>query len=328
MSVLKEDRAAMYSSDIFRSLGFLVVVFVVMYASIKNKISQNNAIILVGLVMIFDLFLVDKKYVNSENFKSKREIDIPYQMTEADQNILQDTTHFRVFEVAGSMSSARSSYFHKSLGGYSAVKPKRMQELFDYQIAKNNLQVYNMLNTKYIIKANEQGEDVALLNPDANGNAWFVEKVKFVSSADQEMKALDSLRTKDEVVINTLSEGGQDFKGSENISKDSLSRIDLIEYKPNHLKYKSTNSNKGFAVFSEMYYQHGWKATIDGKEARIYRVNYALRGLEVPAGNHTIEFKFEPQVVKTGSTIVLFSSIGMLLLLIGGIYFDAKEERG
>jgi uncharacterized membrane protein YfhO len=299
---------------------------VVMYASLKNKLDQNTAIILVGLVMVFDLFLVDKKYVNDENFKSKREIEMPYQMTEADQNILQDTTHFRVFEAAGNMSSARTSYFHKSLGGYSAVKPRRMQQLFDYQIAKNNLQVYNMLNTKYIIKANEQGEDVALLNPDANGNAWFVEKVLNVISSDEEMKALDSLRTKDVAVINptALKIKGKPFGDFE---RDSLAKIDLIEYKPNHLKYKSTNSNAGFAVFSEMYYENGWNATIDGKEAPIYRVDYALRGLEVPAGNHTIEFKFDPQVVKTGSTIVLFSSIGMLLLLIGGIYFETKEQR-
>ena len=326
ISVLKEDRAAMYSSDVLRSLGFLVVVFGIMYASIKNKLNQKNAIILVGLIMVFDLVLVDKKYVNSENFKSKREIDMPYQMTEADKNILQDTTHFRVFEAAGNMSSARTSYFHKSLGGYSAVKPKRMQELFDYQIAKNNLQVYNMLNTKYIIKANEEGEDVALLNPDANGNAWFIEKLKVVKTADEEMKALDSLRTKDVAVINptALKIKGKTFG---DFQRDSLAKIDLIEYKPNHIKYKSTNSNDGFAVFSEMYYENGWNATIDGKEASIYRVNYALRGLEVPAGKHTIEFKFEPQVVKTGSTIVLFSTIGMLLLLIGGIYFESKEER-
>jgi len=327
MSVLKDDRAAMYSSDVLRSLGFLVVVFVVMYASIKNMLSQKNAVILVGLVMVFDLFFVDKKYVNDENFKSKREIDMPYQMTEADNKILQDTTHFRVFETAGNMSSARSSYFHKSLGGYSAVKPRRMQQLFDYQIANNNLQVYNMLNTKYIIKANEEGEDIALLNPDANGNAWFVEKVIKVNTADEEMKALDSLRTKDEAIINPVALKIKGNVGVGNHLKDSLAKIDLIEYKPNHLKYKSTNSNSGFAVFSEMYYENGWNATIDGKEASIYRVNYALRGLEVPAGKHTIEFKFEPQVVKTGSTIVLFSTIGMLLLLIGGIYFETKVER-
>ena len=215
------------------------------------------------------------------------------------------------------------------------MKPRRMQQMFDYQIAKNNLQVYNMLNTKYIIQTNDQGEDVALLNPDANGNAWFIKKLKLVKTADEEMKALDSLRTKDEAVI-LSSETEKYQKGfvtnpyakiqNFDFQRDSLAKIDLIEYKPNHLKYKSSNSNEGLAVFSEMYYEKGWNATIGGKETPSYRVNYALRGLEVPAGNHTIEFKFEPQVVKTGSTIVLFSSIGMLLLLIGGIYFETKKK--
>jgi hypothetical protein len=334
--VLKEDRASLFVNDILRALGYLSVVFGVMYLGIKNILSHKTTLILVGLVMVLDLFFTDKNYVNKDNFKSKREVDMPFQMTEADRNILEDTTHFRVFEAAGNMSSARSSYFHKSLGGYSAVKPRRMQQLFDYQIAKNNLQVYNMLNTKYIIQTNEQGEDVALLNPDANGNAWFIKKLKVVKTADEEMKALDSLRTKDEAVI-LSSETEKYQRGfvtnpyakiqNFDFQRDSIAKIDLIEYKPNHLKYKSNNSNKGLAVFSEMYYEHGWNATIDGKETPIYRVNYALRGLDVPAGKHTIEFKFEPQVVKTGSTIVLFSSIGMLLLLIGGIYFETKQEE-
>ncbi|WP_438965180.1 YfhO family protein [Flavobacterium sp.] len=335
--VLKEDRASLFVNDILRALGYLSVVFGVMYLGIKNILSHKTTLILVGLVMVLDLFFTDKNYVNKDNFKSKREVDMPFQMTEADRNILEDTTHFRVFEAAGNMSSARSSYFHKSLGGYSAVKPRRMQQMFDYQIAKNNLQVYNMLNTKYIIQTNDQGEDVALLNPDANGNAWFIKKLKVVKTADEEMKALDSLRSKDEAVVQSninsyvgsLSQNEfNSFIKNQNYQRDSIAKIDLVEYKPNHLKYKSNNSNKGLAVFSEMYYEKGWNATIDGKETPIYRVNYALRGLEVPAGNHSIEFKFEPQVVKTGSTIVLFSSIGMLLLLIGGIYLETKEERG
>ena len=141
------------------------------------------------------------------------------------------------------------------------------------------------------------------------------------------MKALDNLDTKKVVVVNTLINEGQDFKGSESIAKDSTSTIQLTSYKPNHLKYISNNSKNGFAVFSEMYYKDGWKATIDGKEARIHNVNYVLRGLKVPAGKHTIEFKFEPQVVKTGSTIALISSITMLLLIGAGVYFENKKKK-
>ncbi|HBK83306.1 MAG TPA: hypothetical protein DDZ41_06870, partial [Flavobacterium sp.] len=326
LSVLKEDRVAMYLSDVYRSLFLLALTFVLLFASIRHKLSQGNAVLLVGILMVFDLFLVDKKYVNSDNFKSKHEVEIPYEITEADAVILKDTTHFRVFEVAGNMSSARSSYFHKSLGGYSAVKPRRMQQLFDYQIAKNNLQVVNMLNTKYVIKQNEAGEDMALVNPQANGNAWFVNKIKIVSTADEEMKALDSLQTKDEAVISKNEPSLKKLKNINTIERDSLAKIDLITYRPNYLKYSSKNANDGFAVFSEMYYKKGWIATINGKETPIFRVNYALRGLEIPAGSHTIEFQFKPQVVKTGSTIALFSSLGMLLLFIGGIYFETKKR--
>ena len=140
------------------------------------------------------------------------------------------------------------------------------------------------------------------------------------------MKALDNLDTKKVVVVNTLINEGQDFKGSESIAKDSTSTIQLTSYKPNHLKYVSNNTSAGFAVFSEMYYKNGWVATVDGNEAKIFQVNYVLRGLEIPAGKHTIEFKFEPQVIKTGSTITLISSLGMLLLLVGGIYFERKKS--
>jgi uncharacterized membrane protein YfhO len=137
---------------------------------------------------------------------------------------------------------------------------------------------------------------------------------------------LDNLDTKKIVVVNTLINEGQDFKGAESIAKDSTSSIQLTSYKPNQLKYVSNNTSAGFAVFSENYYKNGWIATIDGKEAKIYQVNYVLRGLQVPAGKHTIEFKFEPQVVKTGSTIALISSIGMLLLIGAGIYLERKKK--
>ena len=199
-----------------------------------------------------------------------------------------------------------------------------MQQLFDYQIAKNNVRVLNMLNVKYVIQSDENGQKLALANPAANGNAWFVEKIKFVNSANEEMKALDSLDNKNEVVI------ANKFKSLVSIplnyTKDSLASIQLVSYKPNQLKYVSNNSNEGFAVFSEMYYQNGWKATIDGKEAEILNVNYVLRGLQIPAGKHTIEFKFEPEVIKTGSTIALMSSIGMLLLIGAGVYFERKKK--
>jgi uncharacterized membrane protein YfhO len=321
MQALKEDRSALYSSDVFRSIMLVLAVFGILYLYIKKILKPMVSIVLVGILMCGDLFFIAKNYVNKESFVSANEMEVPFQPTNADMQILQDTTHYRVFEVAGNMSNARTSYFHSSIGGYHAAKPRRVQQLFDYQIAKNNVGVLNMLNVKYIIQSNEQGQQFAMNNTFANGNAWFIENVKVVNSSDEEMRALDSLDTKKVAVVNK-----NNFKiEKKSFIKDSLATIKLVVCKPNHLKYSSNNSNEGFVVFSEMYYKNGWKATIDGKESPIYNVNYVLRGLQVPAGKHTIEFKFEPEVVKTGSTIALMSSIGMILLVIGGLYFEKKK---
>jgi hypothetical protein len=200
-----------------------------------------------------------------------------------------------------------------------------MQQLFDYQIAKNNMEVLNMLNTKFIIQTDKEGKEFPTFNPNYNGNAWFIQKVKFVNSPDEEMKALDKLDSKNEAVVNQKEFGTQLKTNS--FVKDTLSTIKLISYKPNHLKYTSNNPNPGLAVFSEMYYANGWNATIDGKAVSHFRADYVLRAMEIPAGKHTIEFKFEPQVVKTGSTIALISFILMILLLGGAIYLEQKKAK-
>jgi hypothetical protein len=325
INALKEDRKSLYSADLLRS-GFLVLLaFGLLWFFIKNKISKSTAIILVGIIMISDLFFIDKNYVNAKSFVSPSEVDVPFQATASDLEILRDTSHYRVFEVNGNMSSSRASYFHQSIGGYSAVKPRRMQQLFDYQIAKNNMEVLNLLNAKYIIQTDKEGKEFPTYNPNYNGNAWFVQKVKFVNSSDEEMKALDKLDSKNEAVVNQ-KEFGTLLKTSSFV-KDSLSTIKLISYKPNHLKYTSNNPNPGLAVFSEMYYAEGWNATIDGKTAFHFRADYALRAMEIPAGKHIIEFKFEPQVVNTGSTIALISFILMILLLGGAIYLEQKKAN-
>jgi hypothetical protein len=325
INALKEDRKSLYSADLLRS-GFLVLVaFGILWFFIKNKISKTTAIVLLGIIMISDLFFIDKNYLNAKSFVSPSEVDVPFQPTASDLEILRDTSHYRVFEVDGNMSSSRASYFHQSIGGYSAVKPRRMQQLFDYQIAKNNMEVLNMLNTKFIIQTDKDGKEFPTYNPSNNGNAWFVQKVNFVNSTDEEMKALDSLDSKNEAVVNQ-KEFGNELKNSSFV-KDTLATINLTNYKPNHLKYVSNNINSGVAVFSEMYYADGWNATIDGKKTNHFRADYALRAMEIPAGKHTIEFKFEPQVVKTGSTIALFSFILMILLLLVAIYLEQKKVK-
>lgn len=321
VDALKSDRKTMYSADLLRSAFFILIVAGALWLYIKNKFAQNTTIILIGLVMIFDLFLVDKKYVSAKDFVSKREIEVPFQATPVDLQILQDSSNYRVFEINGNLSSARASFFHKSIGGYHAAKPRRMQQLFDYQIAKNNLEPLNFLNVKYLIQTDKEGKEFPIANPEANGNAWFVNQIQLVSTADEEMKALDKLDSKKVAVINS-----KEFKFRKTaFVKDSLASITLNLYQPNDLKYTSINSNDGLAVFSEMYYKNGWNAYVDGNKVEHLRANYVLRALPIPAGKHTIEFKFEPKVVKTGSTIALLSSIGMVLLLVAGIYFERKK---
>ncbi|AOW09713.1 YfhO family protein [Flavobacterium gilvum] len=324
VDALKADRKSLYSADLLRSGFFILISAGTLWLFIKNRIAQNTAIILVGLFMVSDLFFVDKNYVSNKDFISAREVEVPFQETPADAKILEDPTNYRVFDIQGLMQ-ARTSYFHKAIGGYSAVKPQRMQQLFDYQIAKNNLEILNMLNVKYVIQTDKEGKEYPIINPDHNGNAWFVDQVLPVNNSDGEMKALDKFNSKKVAVINV-----NDFSEIKNkaFAKDSSATITLDSYLPNDLKYTSNNSKEGLAVFSEMYYEKGWKALIDGRETSIIRADYALRAIAVPPGKHSIEFKFEPQVVKTGSTITLVSCVGMLFLLVGGIYFERKKQVG
>jgi hypothetical protein len=325
VDALKADRKTMYSADLLRSGFFILVVFGVLWFYSKKSLAQNTALIIVGLVMIFDLFVVDKKYVSATDFVSAREVEVPFEETAADSQILQDTSQYRVFEVDGNMSSARTSYFHQSIGGYSAVKPRRMQQIFDYQIARNNMEILNMLNVKYVIQTDTSGVSYPIQNPNANGNAWFVKQLKAVRSADAEMKALDKLDTKHIAVFNDSNRDINPTDMGLNSKFDSRGTLQLVDYKPNYLKYSSVNLGTGFAVFSEMYYKNGWNAYVDGKLTKHFPVNYILRGMKIPAGKHKIEFKFEPQVVKTGSLITLISSVGIVFLVLGVLYFERKK---
>lgn len=324
VEALKADRKSLYSADLLRSAFLVLIAAGALWLFVKSKISSKTAIIAVGIIMIGDLFFIDKNYVDSTAFVDARMVDVPFQPTPIDQEIREDDGYYRVFEV-GAIHNARTSYFHKSLSGYSAVRPRRMEELFNYQIAKNNVDVLNMLNTKYIITKGEEDKPIYVPNPDANGNAWFVQKVLAVNSADQEMMALDSLDTRNIAVVNTTEFGK--FISKRDFVADSLSaNVTLETVKSNYLKYKSVNPAEGLAIFSEIYYPKGWNAYIDGKKTDHFRADYTLRAMMIPAGKHTIEFKFEPQVVKTGGMISLISSILILLLVGFAIYWSNKKK--
>ncbi|MCK7590477.1 YfhO family protein [Subsaxibacter sp. CAU 1640] len=319
IDAVKEDRKAFFTQDTLRSLILVLLAAGALFMLLKKKLSEKLVLVVFAALILFDLIGVNKRYVNNDNFIPSIQVNKPYQPNGADLEILKDTTHFRVFDVV-SREPGKAAYYHNSLSGYHAAKLGRYDELFDFHIARNNMNVLNMLNTKYIIADDDQGNIFPYENTDANGNAWFVGKVEKLNSANEEIKALDSLDTKVKAITTqSLS--------NENYTIDSTATINISVYKPNYLKYQSNNKNDGFAVFSEVYYGQGWKSFIDGQEAPHYRVNYILRGMEVPKGQHTIEFKFEPEVIKTGSSIALASSVVFGLLILAGLFFEFKKKK-
>jgi len=313
---LKEDRKAVFNADVLRSLIICLLVATGLWLGLKQKINRNLAIVIVGLICVFDLVFIDAKYVNEDDFVSKVQMKKPFTASEADLEILKDDTHYRVIDLYNRpLNSAQASYFHKSLGGYHAAKPQRIQDLFDFHIYKGNKEVLNMLNVKYFIAEN-QGEAVAQINPDHNGNAWFVDSLKILENTNQEILALNEIDTKRAATL--VEESTASPRQKLTFITDSTSSIHLLSYKMNELEYKSSNPYDGFAVFSEVYYPHGWNAYIDDKPVDHYQVNYTLRGLDVPAGEHIILFSFEPEVVKTGGYISIAGHLILVVLLVFG----------
>ena len=321
---LKEDRKAIFGADALRSLIFVALMGGVLWMLLAEKVKKNTAFVFLGIVMVLDLVMVDKRYVNAEDFVKSSEINRPFRANAADMEIMKDKTHYRVFDLSGSpFNTARTSYFHNSIGGYHAAKPGRMQELYDFYLSQNNLQILSMLNAKYFIVPTQEGV-VAQQNPENNGNAWFVENVKLVENANEEILGLKGINTKRTAVVNTKF---SEYLPSQNFPTDSTARIELTSYQPNELKYTYNSKNENLALFSEIFYPHGWQAYIDGEKAPHFRANYVLRAMVVPAGEHEITFKFEPQVIKTGSAIALASSIILGLLLLGGIFYGFKKQH-
>lgn len=319
------DRKSLFFKDSLRSFLLIIISAGLLWAFLERKINRNATIIVFAVLILIDLVIVDKRYVNNDDFVSKRQQEIPFQATIINKEILKDKSHYRVINwVVNPMNDGSTSYFHNSIGGYHAAKPRRYQELFEFQIAKNNIEVWNMLNTKYIIFPDNQGEERLQQNYEANGNAWFVNEVEFVDTADEEIKGLDSLRTKQKAIVNV------DFKTEIKklkFAKDSLDIITLISYQPNEMKYESNTSSEQLAVFSEMYYKNGWNAYLDGKLTPHIRANYVLRAMQVPAGRHEIVFKFEPTVIKKGNTITLTSFALLLLIPIGWLFIEKKKKN-
>jgi len=319
IDALQSDRANLLKTDAWRSFIFITLTFSLLWLFIKNKIQLKYVILSIGVLILLDMWTVNKRYLNNDHFARKSKVEKPYNKTQADQQILRDTDpNYRVFNSSVStFNDASTSYFHKSIGGYHGAKLKRYQELIERHISMGNQAVINMLNTRYIINRNGQVQK----NSAALGNAWFVSKINLVENADEEINALSGFDPKSTAVI--------DKRFSDqiiNVLDSNTGNINLLEYRPNYLKYNSECVNEGIAIFSEIYYDKGWNAYINGEKKSHFRANYVLRGMKIPSGNHIVEFKFEPLTYKIGETVSLTSSIILLLLLSFACYKELSSE--
>jgi hypothetical protein len=317
IDALQSDRASLLSADAWRSFTFITLTFGVMWMFLKSKISSKYVILIVGILVLADMWTINKRYLNDDNFARKSKVQVPYQATAADQQILRDTDpNFRVFnQSVSTFNDASTSYFHKSIGGYHGAKLKRYQELIENHISKGNMSVLNMLNTKYFITPKGQAQQ----NPGAMGNAWFVNEINIVANADAEIAALDGFKPSNTAIVDTR------FSEQIIVELDNTgANIALTEYKPNYIKYNSTTTKEGIAIFSEIYYDKGWNAYVNGELKPHFRANFVLRGMKIPAGNHVVEFKFEPAVYHVSERIALASSVVLLLLL---AFVSVKELK-
>lgn len=322
---IRKDRQAMLVSDTWRSFLIVGLISGFLWLLIKKKLKSKLVLISLGVIVIFDLISVDRRYVNEEDFVQKSKMERPFEITPADQEILKDTTHYRVLDLSNNpFNSARASFFHNSIGGYHAAKPKRIQNLYEFYISQGNQEVLNMMNVKYFIMNPENQGLQVQKNDEINGNAWFVNKIERVGSIDEELLALGNFNSKATAIM-LSNEASRLQKREFDVQDEDF--ITLKKHQPNRQVFEFNASKPKFAVFSETFYKNGWTAKINGTEQSIYKVNYLLRGLEIPAGNGEIIFEFNPQVVKTGSKISLASSIIFIILLLFGLVQLRKTSK-
>lgn len=314
---LQDARMAMVSADALRSFVFLVIGAALFWLYFKNILKKEALCGALLVVVLIDMYPVDKRYLNTKSFSMKPAMaQQTIEPRPVDLQILQDTAmNYRVMDLSR-FGDAMPSYFHKCIGGYHAAKLTRYQDLIDRQISKNNVEVLNMLNAKYLVV----DDTTAHINPEALGNGWFVDKVTYVKGAQAEMAVLDTLHT----AVGAVAD--ESFRSVLGEAKAVMPGDTIIEtvYKPNELHYKTISRNGGLAVFSEIYFPWGWTATVDGKEVPVGRVNYVLRALQLPAGEHTVVFRFDPQSVHTTETVAYASVALIYLALIGAFLLLGK----
>lgn len=329
LSALRKDRASFLGKDIMTSLLYILIAAALIALYIKKKLNASILIAGVTLAAFIELFTFDIKYLNDKNFASKADFEnAEFPLSKADQQILQDKDpNYRVLDLSkgDTYQQSKTSYHHKTIGGYAPAKLGIYDDLITYQLTGNpNTNVLNMLNTKYIIQPGQkQGEEMVIPNPDALGNCWLVKAVTYVDGPVAEMKALNELNPRDTAIVDKIYQS----EISNFSAPDSVSYIKQTAFDNDDVKYESSTTAPQLAVFSEIFYKD-WNAYIDGKKTNIIKANYVLRALMLPAGKHTIEFKLEPQAYITGTKISKFFTWVMIALLIGTLGWKIKELLG
>ena len=346
ISNLTEMRQAVFSADCWRSFWIIVIgtAFLLLYK--YKKLGKEFMIACIAVLCLVDMWLVDKRYLYDDMFVDQTVREAPQQMTQTDKLICQDKAlDYRVLNLASNtFNENETSYYHKSIGGYSAAKLRRYQEMIDAYLTPEMQKtmkavaeaggdmtkvngdsvfpVLNMLNTKYFIMPLQGGQTVPVKNPYAYGNAWFVDKVDFVGNANEELDGVGKVNLRHEAVADAK------FKEQlgESIKQDDTSIVKMTRYLPNNLTYEVKSNKGGVVVFSEIYYP-GWTAVIDGKPAELGRVDYILRALKVSPGTHKVVLDFHPSSLKKTETVAYIGYVVLLLLLVGGIVLEWKKNK-
>lgn len=346
LSNLREMRMAIVTADAWRSFFIVAAGCLLLFLFVRGRLKATWTVLGVTLLCLVDMWSVNKRYLSDEEFVPKSQRVDTFRQTKTDQLILQDTDlDYRVLNFAtNTFNENGTSYWHKSVGGYHAAKLRRYQEMIEMHISPEMQRAYqaiaqaggvmdsvdgsafrvlNMLNTKYFIFPVEQGRTVPVKNPYAYGNAWFVDRVQYVNNANEEMNALFEIRPEETAVVDNRFK--EDLKAASG-HRQSAADIRLVSYEPNRLVYETSSTEDGVAVFSEIFYP-GWQATIDGTPAPIARADYILRAMYVPAGQHRIEMRFDPQSLHVTETIA-YASLGLLLAgMLVLIWFGGKTLR-
>ena len=357
LDYLVGERFTMFRIDAIKAIIYVLITALMLYFSLKKKISQNVALIVIGVVSLFDLWTVNKRYLNNDNFVDKAFSESPYITENSDylsgkvgnnellndllsrvnmnktleQIAEKDKTHYRIFnQLLGPFGETNTSYFKSSVGGYHAVKLRRYDDLINhYFYAEDSVksaqipQILNLLNTKYVVGGKLEEPQVQL-NPQANGNAWLVSDIKFVNTPNQEIDEIGNIDSKKTAVVS--NDDKKYFEGK-TLAADSTAFVDLTKYQANELEFKTQSKTPQLAVFSEIYYPKGWKMFLDEKEVPYIKADYLLRAVYVPAGNHNIRMLFEPEVIAKGKTISMIAFGLFLLLSLGGVYFLFNSQK-